>query len=68
MSKALLNYKNEKTNSYINFPIDSIQDIETFNYLAKLINNQDDKVIKNNMQRLANVLNNRIVDLGGNYE
>lgn len=68
MSEALLNYKNEKTNSYINFPIDSIQDIETFNYLAKLINNQDDKVIKNNMQRLANVLNNRIVDLGGNYE
>lgn len=57
---TILNYKNKKTNSFINFIADGIQDIDTFCYLSKMMNYQDKKVMKSNQTKLAIVLNNLV--------
>lgn len=48
----MLIYKNNKTGAYIQYE----DDIETFSYLFRIMKYQENKIRKEKMQELANVL------------
>lgn len=53
----MLEYKNSKTNSLLRIPNEqSIADIDDYAYLIKMMIYQDKKIIKNEIQKLANCL------------
>lgn len=59
-----LKYYNPKTKGYINFWAENEEDIETFNILSKKMLKNDERILKNKMTKLVNVLKN----LGGKKE
>lgn len=56
MNEIILNYKNKKTNSEINFFATNVEDIETFNYLCKVANYNDNRILKSNITKLSKCL------------
>ena len=57
--------ENKKTGSYYKDFIKNYDDLESFNYLCKMLMWNDNRVIKHNMQKLAIVLNNLKIKKGG---
>ena len=57
--------ENKKTGSYYKDFIKNYDDLESFNYLCKMLMWNDNRVIKYNMQKLAIVLNNLKIKKGG---
>ena len=57
--------ENKNTGSYYKDFIKNYDDLETFNYLCKMLMWNDNRVIKHNMQKLAIVLNNLKIKKGG---
>lgn len=54
----ILTYKSKKTNSYISFVSENMNDIDTFCYLSKMMNYQEEKIFKNNIKKLATAILN----------
>lgn len=52
----MLQYKNSKTNSLIQIPELTLKDVNDYTYLIKIMIYNDERLIKNKMQKLANCL------------